>query len=73
MADGATLGHRRPRSPRGQGKQLRVELLDAAAELMAKHGSLDKVSVRAVAHAVGVSPTAVYRHFDNHTEMLWAS
>lgn len=73
MAQGGTTANRRPRSPRGEGKRLRVELLDAAAELMAQHGSLDKVSVRAVAHDVGVSPTAVYRHFDNHTDLLWAS
>lgn len=38
---------------------------------MAQHGSIDKVSVRAVAAATGVSPTAVYRHFDNHMDLLW--
>ena len=63
----------RPRSPRGEGESLRIDLLDAAAELMATHGSIDKVSVRAVAAAAGVSPTAVYRHFDNHTDLLWAA
>ena len=63
----------RARNPRGEGDRLRVELLDAAAELMAAHGSIDKVSVRAVAGAVGVSPTAVYRHFDNHAALLWAA
>lgn len=40
---------------------------------MAAHGSIDKVSVRAVAAAAGVSPTAVYRHFENHTDLLWAA
>lgn len=63
----------RERNPRGEGSRLRTELLDAAAELMAQHGSVDKVSVRAVAAAAGVSPTAVYRHFDNHAELLWAA
>lgn len=63
----------RERNPRGEGARLRTELLDAAAELMATHGSIDKVSVRAVAAAAGVSPTAVYRHFDNHAELLWAA
>lgn len=65
--------NQRPRSPRGEGDSLRVDLLDAAAELMAVHGSVDKVSVRAVAGAAGVSPTAVYRHFENHTDLLWAA
>ncbi|MEM7285991.1 MAG: TetR/AcrR family transcriptional regulator [Actinomycetota bacterium] len=63
----------RARNPRGEGARLRTDLLDAAAELMARHGSIDKVSVRAVAAATGVSPTAVYRHFDNHAELLWAA
>ncbi len=63
----------RERNPRGQGARLRVELLDAATKLMAQHGSLDKVSVRAVAAAAGVSPTAVYRHFENHTDLLWSA
>lgn len=63
----------RTRNPRGQGARLRTELLDAAAELMSRHGSIDKVSVRAVAAEVGVSPTAVYRHFDNHSDLLWSS
>jgi AcrR family transcriptional regulator len=63
----------RVRNPRGQGDRLRVELLDAAAELMAVHGSIDKVGVRAVAAAAGVSPTAVYRHFESHTDLLWAA
>lgn len=70
MAPTATT---RTRNRRGEGARLRTELLDAAAELMAQHGSIDKVSVRAVAAAAGVSPTAVYRHFDNHTELLWAA
>lgn len=64
---------RRARSRRGEGDRLRVELLDAAAELMAEHGSLDKVGVRAVAGEVGVSPAAVYRHFEDLDDLLWSS
>ncbi len=63
----------RARNPRGEGGRLRTDLLDAAAELMARHGSIDRVSVRAVAAQVGVSPTAVYRHFENHADLLWAA
>jgi AcrR family transcriptional regulator len=60
----------RQRSPRGEGDHLRVELLDAAADLIAEHGSVEGISLRAIARRTGVSPTAVYRHFSDHTELL---
>jgi AcrR family transcriptional regulator len=63
----------RPRNPRGEGERLRVELLDAAAELMAETGDIDAVSLRAIAARAGVSPTAVYRHFDDHLSLLRAA
>jgi len=63
----------RTRNPRGQGEQLRVELLEAAADLLAEQGSIDRVSLRAVAARAGVSPTAVYRHFDDHGSLLEAA
>ena len=44
--------------------RLHSDLLDAAAELLAEQNPLDKVSLGAVAGRAGVSPTAVYRHFD---------
>lgn len=45
-------------------------LLAAAVELMAEHGSIESVSLRAVAGAAGVSPTAVYRHFADRDALL---
>lgn len=60
----------RERSRRGEGDQLRDDLLEAASDLLAEHGSVDKVSLRAVAQKTGVSPTAVYRHFSNHDELI---
>lgn len=60
----------RVRNRRGEGDRLRIDLLDAAAELMAETGDVDKVSLRAVAQRAGVSPTAVYRHFDDHRSLL---
>lgn len=45
-------------------------LLAAAVELMAEHGSIEAVSLRAVAGAAGVSPTAVYRHFDDRDALI---
>ncbi len=60
----------RQRYARGEGDKLRTDLLHAAAELMATHGTLDGISLRAVAREAGVSPTAVYRHFDDHLTLL---
>lgn len=60
----------RRRNARGEGDRLRVDLLESAANLMAVHGNVAEVSLRKVAKQAGVSPTAVYRHFDDHTELL---
>ena len=60
----------RRRSPRGEGDTLRTDLVEAAADLIAEHGEMEAVSLRAVARRAGVSPTAVYRHFDDHVELL---
>lgn len=60
----------RRRSPRGEGDTLRHDLVEAAADLIAEHGEMEAVSLRAVARRAGVSPTAVYRHFDDHVELL---
>ncbi len=60
----------RERNPRGEGDRLRIELLEAAAELMVEKGDLDAISLRSIAARAGVSPTAVYRHFDDHVSLL---
>ena len=60
----AEMPIRRQKSARGQGDRLRRDLLEAAANLMATHGDIESVSLRAVAREAGVSATAVYRHVD---------
>ena len=60
----------RQRSARGDGDTLRTDLLVAAADLIGAHGEMESVSLRAVARHAGVSPTAVYRHFDDHVELI---
>lgn len=40
---------------------------------MAEHGSVDGVSLRAVSRRAGVSATAVYRHFDDHVQLVQAA
>jgi AcrR family transcriptional regulator len=51
---------------------LRNALITAAAEL-AQKGGPTSVSIRAAAREVGVTPTAAYRHFANHDELLTAT
>jgi AcrR family transcriptional regulator len=60
MAKAAT---RRRRAPRGEGDKLRDEILGATERLIVKMGSVDDVSVRAIADAVGVTPPSIYMHF----------
>ncbi len=51
---------------------LRNALVAAAAELAAKGGP-GSVTIRAAAREVGVTPTAAYRHFAGHEELLTAA
>jgi AcrR family transcriptional regulator len=60
----------RTRYARGEGDRLRSDLLDAAAALIGSHGEIEAVSLRAVARRAGVSPTAVYRHFEDHDQLI---
>ncbi|HWC36594.1 MAG TPA: TetR/AcrR family transcriptional regulator [Mycobacteriales bacterium] len=63
---------RRPRSQRGAGEQLRAEIVAAAKELLAAAASVDDVSIRAVADAVGVTPPSIYLHFADKNELIAA-
>jgi AcrR family transcriptional regulator len=68
----ADVPPKRDRNPRGQGEQLRKELLDAAIELLGDLGDFDSLSVRAVTTRVGVTATAFYLHFDSKEELAEA-
>jgi AcrR family transcriptional regulator len=61
---------RRRRAQRGSGEQLRAEIVLAAKQLMAKARSVDDVSIRAVAEAVGVTPPSIYLHFADKNDLL---
>lgn len=63
---------RRQRSQRGSGEQLRAEIVTAAKELLAVSRSVDEVSIRAVADAVGVTPPSIYLHFADKNELVAA-
>ena len=62
----------RSRSRRGEGALLRQDILDAAARLLVDSGDVEKVTIRAVAAEVGVSPPAVYLHFPDKDTLIFA-
>jgi AcrR family transcriptional regulator len=63
---------RRRRARRGEGERLREEILAAADRLLVQTACEEAVSVRAIGAAVGVSPPAIYLHFADKAELLFA-
>lgn len=59
------------RARRGEGDRLRVEVLDAAESLLVRKGSMEAVSMRAIAKAVGVTPAAIYLHFEDKDRLFF--
>jgi AcrR family transcriptional regulator len=52
------------------GFRLSAEILVAAEELLAVEGSVDGVSVRAIADRVGVTSPAIYMHWDHKEDIF---
>lgn len=69
--DAHVTSDRRQRAPKGEGEQLRGELMDAAEALLLQEGSMRNVSVRAIADAVGVTPPSLYLHFGDKDELFF--
>src|SRR3978361_1444081 len=63
VADRGEQQPARRRSRRGHGDELRDEVLSAVNRLLDDWGSDEKLTMRAVAHAVGVTPGSIYLHF----------
>ncbi|WP_261560400.1 TetR/AcrR family transcriptional regulator, partial [Frankia tisae] len=61
------------RSLRGQGEQLRREILAAVNRLLVEWGSAEKLTMRAVANEVGVSAPSIYLHFPDKAALVWAA
>ncbi|KAA0113725.1 TetR/AcrR family transcriptional regulator [Mycolicibacterium sp. P9-22] len=61
---------RRRRAARGSGDQLRDEILDATTELLMETGHAKAVSIRGVAHRVGVTSPSIYLHFADKDALL---
>jgi AcrR family transcriptional regulator len=75
MLTGVNIGLMESSGPSKRGYHhgdLRNALVAAAAELAAKGGPAS-VTIRAAAREVGVTPTAAYRHFAGHEELLKAA
>jgi AcrR family transcriptional regulator len=62
---------RRPRARRGEGERTRQEILEAAEALLIETGSAESVSIRAIADSVGVTPPAIYAHFDDKDNLFF--
>lgn len=71
MRPGTPTAGRRPRLRKGEGRQLRDEILAFTEEMLLETGSVQAVSVRAVADAVGVTPPSIYRHFADKAELIF--
>ena len=61
----------RPRARKGEGQLLRIEILEAAEQLLLTTGSEEAVSIRAVADATGVTAPSIYRHFRDKQDLLF--
>jgi AcrR family transcriptional regulator len=62
----------RGRPPKSEGLLTAQALLDAAAEVCAEQG-FEGTTVARVAQRIGVSPTAVYNHYTNREDLLYAA
>lgn len=61
---------KRARARRGDGEQLRVEIINAVKDLIVEKGSVESVSIRAVAQRVGVTAPSIYLHFADKDALL---
>ncbi len=67
-----TAGRTRRRNPRGQGVQLRDDLVEAAGALLAETGDQAAATIRAVARRAGVTAPSVYLHFADREALVEA-
>ncbi len=70
IAESATGG--RERRARGHGDELREELLDATEALLAERDDERQVTIRSIVDRVGVTPPALYLHFENKQALVRA-
>ncbi|WRZ87664.1 WHG domain-containing protein [Streptomyces sp. NBC_01007] len=71
-AQAKTAAKRRRPARRGEGGQLRSEIIDAANRRLAETGDASSLSLRSVARTVGVAATSIYLHFQDIGELVSA-
>jgi AcrR family transcriptional regulator len=69
----AATARRRPRSPRGDGGQLRADIIAAARQILAETGGLEGLTLRGVARRVGIAATSIYLHFPDTDHLAAAA
>ena len=62
----------RRRNRRGEGAQLRSDIVAAARELIEETGTANAVTLRAVARRVGIAAPSIYPHFADSGEIIRA-
>ncbi|WP_034271796.1 TetR/AcrR family transcriptional regulator [Actinospica robiniae] len=67
----SSTSRRRPNA-RGQGQQLREEIVAAAADMLDELADDEALSLRAVARAVSIAATSVYLHFPDRDTLVLA-
>lgn len=63
----------RTRHRRGEGGKLREEILNAVNRLLDEWGSVERLTIRAVAAETGVAAPSIYMHFKDKTDLVWAA
>lgn len=72
MADKLTGTPARRRNRRGEGAQLRDEIVAAAAGLLDEAGEERAVTLRSVARRIGIAAPSIYRHFPDQPAIMLA-
>jgi AcrR family transcriptional regulator len=62
----------RARNARGEGSQLKIDIIAAAGRLLDDSGTPDAVTLRAIAREVGVAAPSIYAHFRNREAIVAA-
>lgn len=68
----ASTNRVRTRNRRGEGTQLREEIVAAAGTLLEETGRDDAVTLRAIARTIGITAPSIYAHFDDRDQILRA-
>src|SRR5215471_3221966 len=69
---GVSTSRSRRRNRRGEGSQLRADIVTAARELIEESGSAEAVTLRAVARRVGIAAQSIYGHFPGPEQIVRA-